>query len=163
MRLAAENIQLLRQAEHLFETLDDGTYTHVVAQAPFLRVGAHLRHVIEFYECFLAGVGSAHIDYNSRGRDKDVEQNRTEGLGRVRRLIDRLSALDLGYNHASVFVTADDGYLMHSSVARELQALSSHTVHHYALIAATLQVLGVHVPSTFGVSPSTLRHREAAA
>ena len=56
---------------------------------------------------------------------------------------------------------------MESSVSRELQVLSSHTVHHFALIAVTLRAHGVHMDPDFGMAPSTLRHlasqaREAA-
>ena len=44
-----------------------------------------------------------------------------------------------------------------SSVARELQFLVSHTVHHDALIAAAARHLGVDVDSCYGIAPSTLR------
>jgi hypothetical protein len=51
-----------------------------------------------------------------------------------------------------------------SSVTRELQALLSHTVHHYALIALMLQLNGFEVPEELGVAPSTLRRwRETAS
>jgi hypothetical protein len=61
--------------------------------------------------------------------------------------------------------TVQDPYLC-SSVSRELQALSSHTIHHFALIAITLRVHGFDVDPEFGMSPSTLRFhadRELAA
>jgi hypothetical protein len=47
---------------------------------------------------------------------------------------------------------------MESSISRELQVLSSHTVHHFALIAITLRVHGVEIDSDFGMAPSTLRY-----
>jgi hypothetical protein len=50
-----------------------------------------------------------------------------------------------------------------SSTARELGFLLSHTIHHFALIAMTLQSLGVNVDPAFGVSPSTLRYRTEAS
>ena len=53
----------------------------------------------------------------------------------------------------------DDRFLT-SSPARELQVLSSHTIHHFALIAMTLTALGVPIDPDFGVAPSTLRYRE---
>ncbi|MFT5050292.1 MAG: hypothetical protein ACI8QZ_001693 [Chlamydiales bacterium] len=37
----------------------------------------------------------------------------------------------------------------------------SHTVHHFALIAVILRLDGRSVRARFGVTPSTLRHREA--
>ena len=50
-----------------------------------------------------------------------------------------------------------DSY-MESSVSRELQVLSSHTIHHFALIAITLRMHGVELDSDFGMAPSTLRY-----
>jgi hypothetical protein len=47
---------------------------------------------------------------------------------------------------------------MESSLSRELQVLSSHTVHHFALIAVTLRAHGVQMDPDFGMAPSTLRH-----
>ena len=52
---------------------------------------------------------------------------------------------------------------MSSSLARELQMLSSHTIHHFALIAMTLRAHGVELDADFGVAPSTLRARGRAA
>ena len=52
-----------------------------------------------------------------------------------------------------------DPFLM-SSVGRELLTLSTHTIHHFALIAITLRAHGVAVDPDFGVAPSTLRHRQ---
>jgi hypothetical protein len=47
---------------------------------------------------------------------------------------------------------------MQSSASRELQVLSSHTVHHFALIAMTLRMHGVEMDPGFGMAPSTLRY-----
>jgi hypothetical protein len=47
---------------------------------------------------------------------------------------------------------------MPSSISRELQVLSSHTIHHFALIAMTLRMHGVELDAEFGMAPSTLRY-----
>jgi len=52
---------------------------------------------------------------------------------------------------------------MESSVSRELQVLSSHTIHHFALIAMTLRLHGVEMDPDFGMAPSTLRYLAHAA
>ena len=52
-----------------------------------------------------------------------------------------------------------DPFLM-SSVGRELMTLSSHTIHHFALISMTMRSHGVAMDPDFGMAPSTLRHRE---
>jgi uncharacterized damage-inducible protein DinB len=47
-----------------------------------------------------------------------------------------------------------------STLGRELHFLFSHTVHHYALIAAQLRQIGLPIPEGFGISPATLRFRQ---
>jgi hypothetical protein len=49
-----------------------------------------------------------------------------------------------------------------SSVGRELLFLSSHTVHHWALVAALLRHQGIEPGVEFGVAPSTLDHRRTS-
>jgi hypothetical protein len=46
---------------------------------------------------------------------------------------------------------------MESSISRGLQVLSSHTIHHFALIAMTLRAHGIEMDPEFGTAPSTLR------
>jgi hypothetical protein len=79
---------------------------------------------------------------------------------RLRVLIERLESLQVD---GSVQVRAEDAepYLS-STIGRELQSLSSHTVHHFALIAMSLRAMGIPVEEDFGVAPSTLRYRTAA-
>jgi hypothetical protein len=161
--LVNANIALLRQGSEVLEAIDDRDYARPVPGIPTLRVGAHLRHVLEFYECFLDGLSSGVVDYENRRRDRDVEMSRAAGLARIEELTRRLDRL-VGFDRGkAVRVYAEDapGTWVASTAGRELQVLSSHTVHHYALIAATLQALGLPVHASFGVAPSTLRHRDA--
>ncbi len=162
------NTGLLRQMLSVLAQIDDVAFgVSPKGLAPH-RVGSHLRHILEFYECFLDGLESANIDYDSRKRDELVERNRhaaaTKICSIVSRLEDRLSARA----DAPVAVrmeNADSDVYLASSVNRELQALSSHTIHHLALIAVTLRLHGFEPDADFGMSPSTLRyqalHRQA--
>ncbi len=50
-----------------------------------------------------------------------------------------------------------------SSVGRKLQVLSSHTIHHFTLMAMTLRALGVPVDPDFGMASSALRYRASQA
>lgn len=158
--LVGINTTSLQQALQLLDELDD---------AAFARIGAHLRHVIEFYECFLDGLQMMHVDYDARRRDPAIEQHRRTAAARLRLLIERLASEPELRGDGSIFVRMEDAtgrgisspYLL-SSVGRELQVLSSHTVHHFALISLTLQAAGYTVEADFGVAPSTLRYRREA-
>jgi hypothetical protein len=50
-----------------------------------------------------------------------------------------------------------------SSLARELEYLLSHTIHHYALIALALRLQGFEPGEEFGVAPSTLAYWKQTA
>src|SRR5215469_9241177 len=74
--LTTTNIRWLRQALHLLERLDDSVYSATAPGFAPHRAGAHLRHVLEFYHCFLDGLDSSHIDYDARRRDESIERSR---------------------------------------------------------------------------------------
>lgn len=162
------NVALLRQGARIVSEIDHRLFTKVVPGIPSLRIGAHIRHVLDFYECFLAGVALGLVDYEARPRNRNIERNREDALRAIDAVASRLLARRSSIAaDEPVWVRPEDapdsGEPMLSTVARELQVLASHTVHHYALIAVTLQALGQPVDASFGVAPSTLRYREAAA
>jgi hypothetical protein len=128
-------------------------------------VGGHLRHILEFYECFLDGLAASHIDYDARRRDETIETCRAMAAAKIRRLIERLETHPALRADCIVWVrmeAAPEGFpsdcYLTSSPARELQVLSSHTTHHFALIGMTLAAHGVAVEKDFGMAPSTLQH-----
>ncbi len=166
------NVRWLRQALELVDRLDDTVYaSSPTGFAPHC-VGGHLRHVIEFYRCFLDGIESFHIDYDSRPRDAAIEKSRTAAAAAIRSILQRLESSTEPRMDAAVWVRIEDASAFDlkdsfivSSTTRELQVLASHTIHHFALMALTLRLHGVEVDPAFGMAPSTLRYlaRKAAA
>src|SRR6516225_8173763 len=161
--LITTNIRWLRQALHLLERLDDSVYSATAPGFAPHRAGAHLRHVLEFYQCFLDGLDSSHIDYDSRRRDESIERSRHTASIAIRSIIHALDTR--AEQERIVWVRMEDAEasdvgdsFMESSVSRELQVLSSHTVHHFALIAMTLRAYGLQMDSDFGMAPSTIRY-----
>jgi|CXWL01.1.fsa_nt_gi uncharacterized damage-inducible protein DinB len=161
-RLVADNLLFLSQGVELLERLDDRQYR----DRPSLKlasVGGHFRHCLEVYELFLAGLPKGEVDYDARQRDHRVETDRLYARDRARIIMDELRQLPEDSGGVPMRVTMDRACehpdldpWSQSSVRRELQHLRSHTVHHYALIAATLRILGVEPGADFGVAPSTL-------
>jgi hypothetical protein len=165
--LVEMNLRWLSQALDLLELIEERHFRTPPKGFGTCRVSSQLRHVIEFYECFLDGLESVHIDYDARRRDGSLEASCRNAAERIQTLMERLvSEPALEFDNV-LFVRMEDSdstgledpFLM-SSVSRELMALSSHTIHHFALIAMTLKAHGVHVDPEFGVAPSTLRYRE---
>ena len=159
------NVRWLRQALQLLDRLDDAEYATVPRGFAPHRAGAHLRHVLEFYQCFLNGVDSFHIDYDARRRNEAVEHSRSSAAAAIRSIVWSLETCDALRWESTIWVRMEDAdaiaitdRYMESSISRELQILSSHTVHHFALIAMTLRMHSVEMDPDFGMAPSTLRY-----
>jgi hypothetical protein len=164
--LIAVNIGWLRQAEALLTGINDAVYTASPSGLAPHKAGAHLRHILEFYECFLTGLGAGRIDYDARKRDLSVETSRQAAQTRIRFLIHLLETESALRIDSLVSVRMEDTAgsrlpepFLVSSVGRELQVLGSHTIHHFALIAITLRALGVPLDPDFGMASSTLHYR----
>lgn len=168
--LIKTNIGWLRQALELLDWVDDEAFATSPAGMEPHRAGAHLRHIVEFYQAFLGGVASFHIDYDARRRDPEIERSRKAASAAIRTIIRELSSCPALRFDAIVWVRMEDApasaipeTYMESSIDRELQVLSSHTIHHFALIAMTVRLHGVPVPPEFGMAPSTLRYQATRA
>ena len=168
--LKQENLAVLKQGLELLRGLDDDVYPHI--KHPFSKygIGSHLRHCLDFYHSFLEGVEGGRIDYDNRQRDESIETDRMVAISKILATINSFEQLSEVDDQLPVLVRLEDcgdekcpSTWSHSSVTRELQALLSHTVHHYALIALMLQLNGFEAPDEFGVAPSTLKRWRATA
>ena len=59
-------------------------------------IGAHVRHILDRFHCFFAGLAEASIDYDARKRGPKIEQNVEAtmfALGSVARRIEQLQSL----------------------------------------------------------------------
>ena len=162
--LISTNVAWLKQALSLVQQLDDVRFSSSPPGLAPHRVGSHLRHVLEFYQCFLDGLATSRIDYDARKRDESIERRRQSATTSIRSIIsllEEVSSFEEDWELSVRMEDADADVYLISSVGRELQALSSHTIHHFALIAITLRVHGLEVDPDFGMSPSTLRYQAA--
>jgi len=131
-------------------------------------IGSHLRHTIEHFQCFLAGVTSGLVDYDARARDEDLERGIDrfrEVLSDVRTALIRLDREPLsGQLKVRQIASLDsDPSEFSSTIERELAFLSSHTIHHLALVVHLCRELGVDLPDEISLAFSTAAHRQAAA
>lgn len=166
LELVDINVGWLRQMLLLLGEIQDADYGASPRGLEPHRVGSHLRHVLEFYECFIQGLPMDRVDYDSRRRDESVENSRYSAAAKICSLIKRLEAVADMRAEAAIGVrleNAIDATYLRSTIGRELQAISSHTIHHFALIAMTLRMHGYTVDPDFGMSPSTLRYRASRA
>jgi hypothetical protein len=95
-----------------------------------------------------------------------VEQSREVAAARIREIVFRLRTSPALLGDGTLWVRIEDAeaqripdsYLL-SSVGRELQSLSSHAIHHFALIAIVVRAHGFDLDADFGMAPSTLRYQ----
>lgn len=170
--LIQDNLHFLRQGCQLLSDIDDRLFTEQ-PDLPMSPVGGHLRHCTDFYAAFLDGVGQGRIDYDARQRDPRLEVDRGYALDNLTALMTRLELLapdtdgplQVSMDRSPGQAAPGDGAdcWAQSSVARELQFLRSHTVHHYALISTLLRLLGYQPDDDLGVAPATLAHRHQLA
>jgi uncharacterized damage-inducible protein DinB len=167
-RLAEGNLAFLRQALELVRRMSDDDYRGTTPELPRGGVGAQFRHIFDHYDCFLRGLDGGRIDYDVRERDPRLECERGCALDKLGALSRDLASLPHAELRRSVQVALDCGegderIWSTSTVARELQFLVSHTVHHFAVIAVMLRRRGFEPGDDFGVAPSTLKYEQGLA
>ncbi len=163
--LIAHNIVYLRQGLDLLHTLDDDAYA--ASHPPYHQssIGDHLRHCLEHYTSFQAGVDARRIDYDARQRDVRIATVRPYAMQTIQDVIAFLQALAPEDEAVLVKMDCDKDAdsaspWSPSSLKRELQYLLAHTIHHYALIALLLRLQDREPHPDFGVAPSTLKFRK---
>src|SRR3954447_21932237 len=120
--LIETNIRWLRQALRLLDRIDDTAYGTTPPGLDPHRAGAHLRHIVEFYQSFLAGLESSYIDYDARRRDRTVERSRAAASAAIRSIIRTLESCAALRSDTIVWVRMEDadtagGALMPSSIS----------------------------------------------
>lgn len=162
-----DNIGCLKDCIEVTSTLGQKDYTHQEPDLfPHGTFGAHLRHVVEFYFCFLEGIKEGKVDYAMRRRDLSIEESLEEGLSAIQRVVDSLenfNASDLDKPLQLKSESDHEDIWLSSCVLRELEYLIHHSVHHFALMSAQVRQMGRPIPHTFGVARSTLRHLASCA
>lgn len=162
-RLVEENLLTLAQLKDMVGSLSPDIYQQAFGEHGRHTLGKHVRHIIDHYDALLDGLdrGEARIDYEHRRRDAALEQWPQQAASHLAGLETRLTAMTSGPapDALTLGYPMDDAMLsLASSLERELAFLTSHSIHHMAIIALLAEQAGIHLPESFGVHPSTLRH-----
>lgn len=162
-------MDVLEQERKLLVKLSPGVYT-AAGKGPFKSsIGAHIRHNLDHFTSFFAGLPEGRVDYEKRRRDDGIARSCEQALADIERHLAALQALENQADRGPLLVreesdsAAENLRWLESSVGRELQFLLGHTVHHHAIIALLLTQQEVALPEGFGVAPSTQRHERKTA
>lgn len=163
-RLVDANGQALKEGADLIRLLQPGQYTQGFTPAFQSTIGAHFRHVLEHYRCFLSQLASGLFCYDKRARDQSLECDSDYALQTIEELITGLEQLGSeGYRGAFLIEDEQTSVPVNTSLNRELLFLQSHTVHHYAIIGAMTRAFGNRPDEDFGVAIATRVHNEKCA
>ncbi len=126
-------------------------------------IGAHVRHIIEFYNCLLEFDYRRTVSYDNRKRDKSLENSKYKSINNIEKI---LNAID-GVEDFELRVLSDysifgenESISLASTFYRELAFNIEHTIHHLALIKIGVQAMDTTIPldENFGYAPSTIRN-----
>ena len=130
-------------------------------------IGEHVRHCLDHISALVAAQAAKPLSYDLRERGTAVERDPVEALRLIMRLKSAVNrwgerAMDEPICVASMLTTAGDSVTGRSTLGRELAFVSSHTVHHEAMIAVLLSLAARDVPDRLGLAPATPRRQSGA-
>lgn len=170
--LIESNIAILRQAIELLDNLSEQQICHSEARGAPSSIGKHMRHIVEHYQSFLAGLETGLVDYNTRPRCAEVETSRECARQAVQAVIQRLEEIDnleldlaqLVDVYLQTTIHAESEPAVRSTLGREFVFLHGHAVHHFAQLSSQLQIMGSSIDaSQLGKAPSTVEYEETLA
>ncbi|CZF80925.1 hypothetical protein GCE9029_02287 [Grimontia celer] len=153
-------LDVAAQALELLHQLSDEQYNFVAA--PYLQssIGQHMRHILDVVHA----ASAQEIDYDVRRRAHPVETDKEIAISEWRHLCEWLESLCEADMDAAIDVRHEVSLNRQaaaksaSTLGRELAFVSSHAVHHFALIRVSLSAQNISVAETFGLAPATLSH-----
>ena len=154
--------EIIDQLTELAEKLSQDNFTRPLTVLMKSSIGMHYRHIIEFYEVMISGVGTGEINYDSRKHDPELEQSREKCLERlkgIRKAITLEPAMNLKLS-GSYTLETDIRFTISTNLERELVYNIEHAIHHMAIIRIALQheFPGISIGKEFGYAYSTLKH-----
>jgi hypothetical protein len=146
----------------LLQLPDQSSYANPCEALSNATIGQHTRHIIELYQCLLAGYPSGKINYDDRKRNTLYENDTTAAIEIIKEIQQNLQQPDKQLN---IFCgTNDNSICIESNYYREVLYNLEHCIHHQALIkVALLTIKNINIDGGFGVAPSTLQHRQQCA
>lgn len=161
MELITTNLAQLNALKDLIAGLTDSQYADASKLPHEASIGRHSRHILEHYSQLLLAVKNGLLDYSERKRDPRLETQPQAALTRIGEVKETLSAIGSPYAHPLLYQSGTTR--LATNLARELDFVCSHTIHHLALIRIITTEFGIEAESSIGVHPSTLEYQQKCA
>ncbi|PKH07678.1 hypothetical protein [Moritella sp. Urea-trap-13] len=123
-------------------------------------IGEHLRHVLDLYYAVKADVDV--IDYDVRRRGALVESCRLTGLAELACIKAWLLTLQPQMMNTKIVMSTEVSVVntlvaqVETTLIRELIFVSTHAIHHYALMDISAKLCDFNTPKNMGIAPATL-------
>ena len=138
------------------------SYAEPCATLSDASIGQHTRHIIELYQCLLAGYEGGVVNYDDRKRNKLYENDSEAAIAVIREIQNDLERTDKPLD--IVCEAHEEPITIASNYYREVLYNLEHCIHHQALIrVALISSDDILVSETFGVAPSTMQYRRQCA
>ena len=162
LHLAAQDI--LSSLRHFLKQMDEAKYRQQVESLSNSTIGQHTRHTIEFFQCLIEQAEQGVINYDKRSRNQLMEEYPHVALQSVERIAAGIKNAfsDKPLMLETTFSDSEDDYsLIPSNYQREWSYVLEHAIHHMAIIKIGAKILApeITLPESFGVAPSTIKHR----
>lgn len=159
-------ILLISQVNDVLAKLNDSMYSRPLKIFNQSSIGAHIRHIADFYNCLIKGAKASCIDYEHRERNVRIETEIDFAITTFCKIKEGINILDM--NKTTMIKTCFDSSEIdnitnvQSSIGRELMYAYDHAIHHLAIVKIGLQVEfpSISIDSDLGVAPSTIKYRK---
>lgn len=154
------SIHTLNKSVSLLNQLNDTQLSNATIPPYYSCIGAHVRHILDVYDCILEGLDSKIIDLTLRKRDEQMNCNCFYAKTKVNSVILKLEAVDVNTIDQVGYTLRDDLGLglidMNYTLDAALAQANSHAIHHYAIINYILDRLELTFEDAdFGYNPTS--------
>lgn len=165
MQLFVVMHHIIGQLSTTISSLNTSLYSQPCLNLSNATIGQHTRHIIEMFQCLLAGYDNGRINYENRSRDKNIEQDPAFANQLLQQLYSDLNKANKPLLLEANFQDeSDDSLSLDTNFYREVAYNIEHAIHHMALIkVGLLEISDLALPAGFGIAPSTLKYNKACA
>lgn len=146
------------------DQLTDAQYSSPCVALSGGRIGQHVRHVIEFFQCLLRGYETGEINYDIRWRDQAIEADKEFAKQCLSDIVSSIDQPDKSMVLYANFGTEAKPSMIPTTFYREIVYNIEHAIHHMAIIRIGIaEVSAITLPHEFGVASSTLKYQAECA
>lgn len=155
------NLKTLVKSRILLNHLTDYEIGNSSISPYYSSIGAHIRHILDFYDCIFNVTSNNEIDLTARSRNIEVETKCETAVCYLKTIIEKLNNFEFKMDDPVIVI--DDLGLGKTTIIYNYGALfsqaNSHTIHHYAFINHILDGLKIAVDEAdFGYNPTTPKY-----